>query len=918
MLVPQTVIILSTNGIELLRKTVGPGDYVIGRNVEAEIFLDADGLCGRHAQLTVNFNEILIEDLGSANGTFVAGQAVSGCTRLWPNQKVQLGSVMLEARRLKAPSDSAQTLSPQEETVRRILPDEFLREKKYDIGGLVAQGGMGAILDAREATTERTVAMKVMLHAPSADDVMRFIAEAKVTAQLEHPSIVPVYELSVDQNDNVFYTMKFVRGVTLRKVLEQLAAGDAETLRKFPLPQLLTIFQKVCDALAFAHSKRVIHRDLKPENLMLGDYGEVLVMDWGLAKVLGQPAAALAAGEAMRSIVRTVRRDATADSGTMAGSIMGTPQYMSPEQAAGDVEKLDARTDIYALGAILYHILSLRPPLTGDDPYEVVERVREGRIDPLTAPAKTKAPGHLPGGRLPDSLVAVCRKAMVLKAGQRYGSVPELQKDIAAYQNGFATSAEKAGAWRQFTLLVRRKMAASIGVAAVLLVGVTFGAKALVEGRRAERTLGELRDTAPEFAARAAELFANEKFAEADRKLDYAIVLDPKSIGYRLTKADFYEDQLRFSDATKVLHEILALDPKQLRAREHVALCERLERARGADEMLLREVLAELLERMTKEGRSPVEKFAVAKQLGQENEALREVWLEKLKGLPTGNMPLNVRLVLTAEGRMRLNFWDTMLSDLSPLRGMPLSELDISRTLVTDLGPLKGMQLKALTAQGCHLTDVTPLAGMPLRGLHLNLNKITDLSPLSGMPLVRLELAESPVEDLTPLHGMPLTYLDINGSKTPDLEALRGMALHDLNLTNVNSVSDVSPLLGMPLHSLKIYGNDRISDLEPLRESPLELVFIGDCQQIKNIAALAQPKLLRLSLRGCKAVVDLGPLANCTELEELVLPPNAKDIAFLRALPKLRRISYNADMAGGQWTTVTAAEFWKEYDAAKK
>ena len=911
MFIPQTEIILSTNGVELMRRTVRPGDYVIGRDAAAEIFVDVEGVSQRHGRLTVNYDEIFIEDLGGANGVLVAGRPVSGCTRLWPNQKVQLGPVVLETRRIKPLAGGDETLSPRQDAVRRVLPEEFLREKKYEIGGVIAQGGMGAILDAREATTHRTVAMKVMLSSLSENDLLRFIEEAQVTSQLEHPNIVPIYELNVDENGQVFYTMKLVQGVTLRQVLEALRGGDSSALEKYPLAALLTTFQKVCDAMAFAHSQGVIHRDLKPDNVMLGDYGEVLVMDWGLAKVLGKTREPRE--EATRPVQRIgISSARTEDAGslTMAGSIVGTPQYMAPEQARGEVVTLDARADIYALGAILYHVLALRPSIAGDDVLQIVGKVARGEIEPLTSQSSKNRP-------IPDSLAAVCRKAMALDPAARYQSVPALQAEIQAFQNGFATSAEKAGAWRQLTLLVRRKKAASIGIAAVLLVGATFGAKALAEGRRAARTLGELRSTAPEFAARAAELFANEKFDEADRRLDYAIVLDPKNVGYRLTKADFYEDQLRFSDATKVLREILALDPNNAGAREHAALCEQLERTRGADGKLPRAVLAELLERMTKEGRSPSEKFAVAKQLGRENEAVREVWLEKLKELPTGSAPLNTHLGLKADGRMGLNLSDTTLSDLSPLRGMPLSGLYISRTLVTDLGPLKGMQLKGFAAAGCHLTEITALAGMPLRDLNLNANKITNLSPLAGMPLTRLELAENPVEDLSPLHVMPLTYLDINGSKTPDLEALRGMALTVLNLTNVHSISDVSPLSGMPLHFLQIYGNDRISDLEPLRESPLEVVFIGDCQQIKDISPIAQPRLLRLSLTGCAAVVDLRPLAVCTELEELVLPPNARDIAFLRALPKLRKLSYKADMHGSQWTTMTAEQFWKEFDAKK-
>ncbi len=185
----------------------------------------------RHAQLTINYDHALIEDLGSDSGTFGNGQAVKEITRLWPTQKIKVGSATVELRRLKGGVSPDESLAPQTAAVRQMLPDEFLREKKYEIGGMVARGGMGAILDAKEATIERKVAMKVMLDGSSQEDLVRFVAEAKITGQLEHPNIVPVHELNVDENDQVFYTMKFVKGVTLKAVLEKLRKGDKETIR---------------------------------------------------------------------------------------------------------------------------------------------------------------------------------------------------------------------------------------------------------------------------------------------------------------------------------------------------------------------------------------------------------------------------------------------------------------------------------------------------------------------------------------------------------------------------------------------------------------------------------------------------------------------------------------------------------------
>jgi len=240
--------------------------------------------------------------------------------------------------------------------------------RKYKLGDVVATGGMGAILNAKDLNLRRSVAMKVILKPEEAtrERVLRFIEEAQVTSQLEHPAIVPIHELGVDSSGNVFYTMKFVQGTTLEDILNAIADGDARTTRKYSLLHLLTIFQRVCDAVAFAHSKRVIHRDLKPENIMVGEFGEVHVMDWGLAKVLpkrtikkfvvSKKPGSVPPGTTLRRTDDSVPSPAGIDSvrkdkgsnvlKTIDGTISGTPAFMSPEQATGRVDDLDERTDI--------------------------------------------------------------------------------------------------------------------------------------------------------------------------------------------------------------------------------------------------------------------------------------------------------------------------------------------------------------------------------------------------------------------------------------------------------------------------------------------------------------------------------------------------------------------------------------------
>ena len=486
---------------------------------------DTPLLSGQHARLTINYDHLLLEDLGSSDGTFVNEQLLAAATRVFPSQAIRLGAVRLALHRQRMPSDPGVSLAPAQAVIQRFVPDELLAEKRYAIGGIVAEGGMGVILDARQSAMQRTVAMKVMLDGSAEASVLRFIEEAQVTGQLEHPNIIPVHELGVDEQDQLYYTMKFVRGVTLKKVLELLAAGDAGTVEKYPLSALLTIFQKVSDAIAFAHSKGVIHRDIKPDNIMLGDFGEVLVLDWGLAKVMAKRPAPAPASDVARSAIRSARVTGAPKAGqvaifpTMPESIVGTPQYMAPEQARGEAEILDQRADIYALGGLLYYVLTLRPSVTGASVDAILDKVRAGQITPpeqiLTRPRRPRlkktppkatsqippaapvdgstmedsrpsqrssgplpeepspaaiALVHLQGERVPESLSAVCMKALALDPTARYQRVEDLQTDVLAYQNGFATGAESASGWRQFTLLLKRHKAVSTAIAASLLL----------------------------------------------------------------------------------------------------------------------------------------------------------------------------------------------------------------------------------------------------------------------------------------------------------------------------------------------------------------------------------------------------------------------------------------------------------------
>ncbi|MDF1754102.1 MAG: serine/threonine-protein kinase [Verrucomicrobiales bacterium] len=408
--------------------------------------------------------------------------------------------------------------------------------ENYSVGPEIARGGMGSIRIAEDNKLNRSVAIKVMHRDISASpsDQARFVLEAEVLAKLAHPNIVPIYDMVRENGKPLFYSMKLVKGRTLQDIINDLQIEDSDALKHYTLDRLLTIFRKVCDAMAFAHAENIIHRDLKPENIMVGEFGEVLVMDWGLSKILDGSV------ELISSAALDPNVDTTASaSATLEGSVMGTPQYMSPEQAAGEIAEMDSRSDIYSLGAILYAILTLRPPVEGTDVYDVLEKVQTGE---LTAPSafgmttqankrsrkgdvleakQIKPLPHQSGGKVPPALSAVVMKALSLKKKDRYEHVVELSGDIEKWQGGFATSAEELSALGQLILFIKRHkgIAVSTGVAFMLIVVLTGGFLIKVNAEKDAALAAESIAEAESEKARAAEALAVQEREVANQAL---------------------------------------------------------------------------------------------------------------------------------------------------------------------------------------------------------------------------------------------------------------------------------------------------------------------------------------------------------------------------------------------------------------
>ena len=287
---------------------------------------------------------------------------------------------------------------------------------RYQIGDVIAVGGMGEVIEAHDEQIGRPVAIKRMIDAtPSDVDVERFVREARIQGRLDHPAIVPVYELARDPNGRPFFAMKRLSGRTLQDVLEAHVRGDRTMLDRFPQQKLLRAFADVCLAIEFAHEHGVIHRDIKPTTIMLGDFGEVYVIDWGIARVLGEA----------DPIQQQERHVTAADGVTVPGTRLGTPGYMSPEQIEAPAE-LDGRADVYALGCILFEILT-GEPLHPSGPSGLISASegREARPSQV-APDRDVAP----------ELEQLCVEATMHDREQRLKTARELGERVEHYLDG--------------------------------------------------------------------------------------------------------------------------------------------------------------------------------------------------------------------------------------------------------------------------------------------------------------------------------------------------------------------------------------------------------------------------------------------------------------------------------------------------
>jgi serine/threonine-protein kinase len=390
------------------------------------------------------------------------------------------------------PASTPHGEAPLEAVAEVVGPSFDIPGGRYRVEGEIARGGMGAIFKGHDTELGRDIALKVLLesHAEKSSLAQRFVEEARIAGQLQHPGITPVYEMGKLADRRPYFTMKLVKGETLKALLEKRQDPGHDR------PRFLKIFEQVCQTLSYAHARGVIHRDLKPANVMVGAFGEVQVMDWGLAKVLARGQDAIPApgpSNEAATLIRTGRGDTPESmSHTQTGCALGTPAYMPPEQALGETDRLDARADVFGLGSILCEILTGRPPYEGPDQDAVVRKSIRGDL--------ADAFSHLDTCGADPEIIHLARRCLAVEPAARPNNAGALTKELTAYLESVEArlrQAELAGAEaraRAFEESKRRRLSLALAGSILAMALLVSGGWVWLASQRAEQARQQAAD----------------------------------------------------------------------------------------------------------------------------------------------------------------------------------------------------------------------------------------------------------------------------------------------------------------------------------------------------------------------------------------------------------------------------------------
>lgn len=658
-----------------------------------------------------------------------------------------------------------------EQEYLRLLEELEIGDERYEVNSTVNEGGMKYIVDTYDGLTKRSVAKAIMKDSADQETVKNFIREARITASLEHPNIVPVHDIGIEDEIEPFFTMKLLHGENLQDILDQLKAENPKYEKLYPRVELLNIFLKICDAVAFAHSKHVLHLDLKPANIQVNEYGEVLLCDWGLARQLQN------AGDEVLDDPELENLKSDSIELTQDGILKGSPGYMAPEQITSSVGARSYTTDIYCLGAILYSILTLTRSIEGSNLKEIVAKTLKGEITPPI--------NRSPEREISRSMNAVTIKAMALAPDDRYQTVNELSKEVKAFLQGFATEAEGAGFFTLLKLLFKRhkEVCALIAGSVFLIIIITAS---FMESLKDER---EAAIAAEQMARRAEgqEKVARKNAEAAQFKAERA---DARSMEIRKQTAihllDFARKEYQkssYQHSLELVEKSLLSDPQLMEARYYYALylfgfhkfSQALEELNNYQGPLETEWLRKFCIEAQKETydnfvtSSTFTKILKDMKTLKRHQRLRHHFLS----LATYIYPEEQRWKF-ARAHLKEMSVANFKFDLSENPGGTFALSIAGSKGIYDITALNNLPISELDASNTDIDDILATAQMPIEKLNISFTHVHDILPLEGKAIKEINIWKTNVRNLRHISAAPLEVIHLN-NKWSDLRYLEGI-----------------------------------------------------------------------------------------------------------------------------------------------
>ncbi|WDE96676.1 serine/threonine-protein kinase [Lentisphaera profundi] len=603
--------------------------------------------------------------------------------------------------------------------------------KRYYFIEEVASGGMKQIKKVLDQSVSRNIALAELL--PEIDESFfeLFLREARLTAMLEHPNIISVHDMGLNEEGRPFFTMDLKEGDSLQAIITQLKLGNPKYQKLYSRHDLLQIFLKICDAIAFAHSKNIIHLDLKPDNIQVGDFGEVLVCDWGLAKILHAQESA----DFEELLLNTDMLNHL----TQRNKIVGTPGFMSPEQIDAK-EELDQRTDVFSLACLLYSMMTYKCPFTGGSLEMIFEKTKTNQYI---------APEKLLNGHFPKSLSAVISRSLQADKNLRYQSINELKNEVQNYLSGFSTEAENAGVVKELGLLIKRNKAASL--TAIMAIIIIFGLSFYF--------IGALKDQVK--LAKAETIKAEQSAIHLEKEKNKAdqLLNESQTLLKRLTENFLSESELNsktfiyeypIKSLNKTLanaREILKIDPNNSAARHHLILSLFLmQNFQEIDTLPYEENkgLRELSNKYLYSPRKPIGLLSI--------EALSKL-ISDLKGKVKYDYTIALRL-LAYDSKVRgdLNYYDSAVTELLKMVNLNWDGSGFEYNFRDQSLILNSKQIYYLKSPEFFASGKNPLSYLNLNSLTISGTSINDIAEFEGLKISTLDISQSEITQVDKIY----------------------------------------------------------------------------------------------------------------------------------------------------------------------